>query len=87
MIKNDLSNSVIFPLGDKIENENFSGKVWVKILTPPGSDCPMGNVTFGPGCINTWHKHPGSQILLVTGGRGYYQEWGNPARELHVGML
>ncbi|GER66829.1 hypothetical protein BpJC7_13850 [Weizmannia acidilactici] len=24
-------------------------------------------------------------ILLVTGGRGYYQEEGKPARELHTG--
>ena len=81
----DLSNSVIFPLGDKIENENFSGKVWVKMLTPPDSGCPTANVTFEPACINSWHKHPGGQILLVTGGRGYYQERGKPAQELHAG--
>ena len=38
---------------------------------------------------DNWHIHHadkgGGQILLVTGGRGYYQEWGKPARELHVG--
>lgn len=87
MNTNDLSNSVIFPIGEKIENENFSGTVWVKMLTPPDSDCPIGNVTFEPGCINSWHKHPGGQILLVTGGRGYYQEWGKPAQELHAGNV
>ena len=27
----------------------------------------------------------GGQILLVTGGRGWYQEWGKPAQELHAG--
>lgn len=27
----------------------------------------------------------GGQILLVTAGRGYYQEWGKPAQELHPG--
>jgi quercetin dioxygenase-like cupin family protein len=42
-------------------------------------------VTFEPGCRNSWHKHAGGQILLVTGGRGYFQEWGKPARELHAG--
>ena len=26
-------------------------------------------------------------ILLVTGGRGYYQEWGQPARELRTGDI
>ena len=30
-------------------------------------------------------NHKGGQILLVTAGRGYYQEWGQPARELHAG--
>jgi quercetin dioxygenase-like cupin family protein len=46
----------------------------------------IGNVTFEPGCRNNWHiHHKGGQILLVTAGRGYYQEWGQPARELHPG--
>ena len=36
--------------------------------------------------INNWHiHHKGGQILLVTGGRGWYQEWGKPAQELHAG--
>ena len=49
----------------------------------------VGNVTFEPGCRNHWHIHHakkgGGQILLVTAGRGWYQEWGKPARELHAG--
>lgn len=49
----------------------------------------IGNVTFEPGCRNNWHIHHaksgGGQILIVTSGRGYYQEWGKPARELHPG--
>ena len=44
------------------------------------------NVTFEPGCRNNWHiHHKGGQILLVTSGRGYYQEWGKPAQELKAG--
>jgi quercetin dioxygenase-like cupin family protein len=44
------------------------------------------NVTFEPGCRNFWHiHHKGGQILLVTSGRGWYQEFGKPARELHHG--
>jgi quercetin dioxygenase-like cupin family protein len=47
------------------------------------------NVTFEPGCINNWHIHKadknGGQILLITGGRGWYQEEGKKARELHAG--
>ena len=46
----------------------------------------IGNVAFEPGCRNFWHvHHEGGQILLVTGGRGWYQEWNKPARELKTG--
>lgn len=49
----------------------------------------IGNVTFEPGCRNNWHIHyaksGGGQILLCTGGRGWYQEWGKEAQELHAG--
>lgn len=47
---------------------------------------PVGLVTFAPGTINAYHiHHKGGQILLVTGGRGWYQEEGKPARELKAG--
>jgi len=85
MTTNDLSNSVIFPLGEEVIGDNFSGRVWINMLMPRDSACPVGNVTFEPGCRNSWHQHGGGQVLLVTGGRGYYQEWGQPARELHPG--
>jgi len=85
MSTNDLSNSVIFPIGERFKSDNFIGTVWLKMLTPFGTDCPIGNVTFEPGCRNRWHKHAGGQILLVTGGRGYYQQWGEPVKELHAG--
>ena len=45
----------------------------------------ISNVTFEPGCRNNWHSHTGGQLLLVTAGRGYYQEKGEPARELRPG--
>ena len=47
------------------------------------------NMLFEPGCRNNWHIHRaargGGQILLVTAGRGWYQEWGKPARALRAG--
>lgn len=65
----------------------FTGTSYLNMLTTQG--VPIGNVTFEPGCRNNWHIHQaksgGGQILLVTGGRGWYQEWGKPARELHAG--
>lgn len=79
----DFKDSLIFPAGERFDNENFSGEVWLKMLT--GMPCPVANVTFAPACRNNWHTHRGGQILLVTAGRGYYQEWGKEARELKPG--
>ena len=86
----DLSNSIIFPKGDKLPDfisKNFVGQAYIGMLSAGGDEwgCPICNVTFEPGCRNNWHKHPGGQILLITGGRGWYQEEGQQARELHAG--
>lgn len=84
-----LANSVIFPRGEENTafGQYFIGKSYLQMLALPegGVNIPIGNVTFEPGCRNNWHKHPGGQILLVTGGRGWYQAWEEPARELHAG--
>jgi quercetin dioxygenase-like cupin family protein len=57
------------------------------MLVPGDSDlnCPVYSVAFEPGARNNWHIHPGGQILLVTGGKGYYQEEGRQARALREG--
>jgi quercetin dioxygenase-like cupin family protein len=64
---NNLSDSVIFPKGEKITNDYFIGAVWLEMLISNDStfNCPIGNVTFEPGARNNWHKHPGGQLLLV----------------------
>jgi len=79
----------IFPKGDPLPKQfadYFTGAATLKMLT---TECvPIGNVTFDPGCRNNWHiHHKGGQILLVTGGRGWYQAWGEPAQELHPGYV
>jgi quercetin dioxygenase-like cupin family protein len=76
----------IFPKGDLNEAyaAYFTGTSYLEMLSTEG--VYIGNVTFEPGCRNFWHiHHKGGQILLVTGGRGWYQEEGKPARELHPG--
>jgi quercetin dioxygenase-like cupin family protein len=49
----------------------------------------IGNVTFEPSCRNNWHIHHadkgGGQMLIVTAGEGWYQEWGKPAQKLKPG--
>lgn len=76
----------IFPTGEKNTAfaKYFIGQSWLNMLTTEG--VAIGNVTFEPKCRNNWHiHHKGGQILLCTAGRGYYQEWGKSARELHPG--
>jgi len=82
-----MEQNTIFSKGEKASPDYFTGIAWVKILVPQDETgtYAVGNVVFEPGCRNSWHKHAGGQILLVTGGRGYYQEWGKPAQELHAG--
>lgn len=82
----DLKELSVFPMGEKNEayGKYFDGQSYLNMLTTEG--VTIGNVTFEPGCRNHWHiHHAGGQILLCTAGRGYYQEWGKPARELHPG--
>ncbi len=76
----------IFPIGE--ENtayaQYFIGKSYLYPLTH--GSVSAANVTFEPGCRNNWHiHHKGGQILLVTAGKGWYQEWGKPAQELKPG--
>ncbi len=79
----------IFPRGE--ENTAFAqyfvGQSYLNMLSL--EQVVIGNVTFEPGCRNNWHIHHaksgGGQILMVTGGKGYYQEWGNQARLLQPG--
>ncbi len=67
----------------------FTGNSYLKPLTNPQETIFLANVTFEPGCRNNWHIHHaksgGGQILLCTDGRGWYQEWGKEAQELHPG--
>jgi quercetin dioxygenase-like cupin family protein len=48
-------------------------------------NCLVYNVTFEPAARIYWHSHPGGQILLVTGGKGYSQEEGKTAQPLKKG--
>ncbi len=78
--------NMIFPKGslNTAYAKYFIGNSY---LAPLGVDqLGMANVTFEPGCRNNWHiHHKGGQILICVGGRGWYQEWGKPARALKPG--
>ena len=61
-------------------------KIFLMIRRPPRSTLFPYTTLFRS---NNWHIHHaeegGGQILLVTAGRGWYQEWGEPARALAAG--
>ena len=79
----------MFPMGE--ENvayaKYFTGKSYLCPLST--QQVSIANVTFEPGCRNFWHIHHaqqgGGQILICVRGRGWYQEWGKPARALKAG--
>lgn len=82
----DAADIGVFPRGNRndVYARYFTGTSYLNMLST--EMVKIYNVTFEPGCRNFWHiHHKGGQILLVTGGRGWYQEWGKPTRELRSG--
>ena len=83
------NQQAIFPKGSKTPAEYFTGTAWLNVLVPKDEtgNYSIGNVMFEPGCRNNWHTHSAGQILLVTAGKGYYQEKGKAVRLLETGNV
>lgn len=84
---NNSNYELVFPKGEKITNDNFTGTAYLQMLIAADSLNPtaVGNVTFEPGARSKWHLHPAGQILLAINGVGYYQENGQPKKILRKG--
>ena len=70
----------------------FVGNSYLNPLTDfQNGEFPLFNVTFEPGCRNSWHIHHadkgGGQVLVCTAGEGWYQEEGKEAVELKEGSI
>lgn len=67
--------------------DHFTGRVRMENLFPAAGDFQAygARVTFEPGARTHWHIHPAGQVLIVTDGAGYTQEWGKPAVRLRPG--
>ena len=65
----------------------FTGSVQVPQLFPASdpSRTSGGTVTFEAGARSAWHTHPFGQILIVTEGTGWIQQWGGPIEEIRKG--
>lgn len=78
---------LIFPRGPKASDKLFTGTAYVNELVPKSDSTAyaIGDVVFEPGCRNNWHTHQVRQIMLVTEGKGWYQERGKKAVPLKKG--
>lgn len=45
----------------------------------------VAEVIFEPGTSTRWHSHSGYQVIMVTGGQGFYQEKGSEKQCVNVG--
>ena len=79
--------SPLFPTGNKLPNDWFSGNAFLTPLLAKdkNNDYAMGSVTFEPGARTNWHTHPKGQVLIVTAGEGFYQEKGKSAQSIKKG--
>lgn len=89
--KTAFEKEMIFPIGKP--NDAFAQYFIGQSYLAPLSTEQVGihNVSFEPGCRNNWHVHHatqgGGQILVCIAGKGWYQEWGKPARMLYPGDI
>ena len=67
--------------------DHFTGSVRVQSLfdaKAPGWSSG-GKVTFQSGARSDWHTHPLGQVLIVTDGTGWIQQWGGPVQVIRKG--
>ena len=78
---------LLYAKGVRAPSTNFTGTVWVNMLVTSEDrlDSGIGSVTFEPGARSNWHSHPGGQVLLVTEGKGLYQERGKQVQVMQKG--
>lgn len=93
-IKDGAAFDPMFGIGDPNDGfaRYFIGQSYLNTLTSADeAGVALMNVTFEPGCRNNWHIHHadkgGGQVLLVTDGRGWYQEWGREPQLLTPGTV
>ena len=79
----------IFPAEFNTPQTHHDGEIWLTFLARANDTFPYA-LTVANSRANTrldWHSHPEGQRLVVTEGKGYYQERGQRARIMRPGMV
>lgn len=82
-----MNNTPIFPKGQPLPEEWFSGSAFLTPLVAKdhNNEFSAGSVTFEHGARTNWHTHPKGQVLLVIDGEGFYQEKDKAAQPIKKG--
>ncbi|MHC5308366.1 (R)-mandelonitrile lyase [Bartonella sp. LJL80] len=70
-------------------NKTFTGTVRLDNMFVSTSPSTFSGafVTFEPCARSDWHTHPAGQLLIVTSGAGWVQEWGQPKKNIKNGDI
>jgi quercetin dioxygenase-like cupin family protein len=91
--ENMLDNKVMKIIKPELLSSNpgsadyFTGSVRVTPLVQGEEPSCMtcGYVTFDSSSRSAWHTHPKGQLLVVTAGAGFIQEWDKPIQKITSG--
>lgn len=69
--------------------KTFTGDVDIEFAIPQRANSHIsgGLVTFHPKARTHWHTHPYGQLLIITAGKGYVQQWGKPIQSVSQGDI
>lgn len=87
VVTHGVTHSEAQPSSTASTDEHFTGTVRIEgafQARSPGR-ATGARVTFEPGARTAWHTHPLGQTLIVTGGTGRVQRWGDPVQEIRQG--
>lgn len=90
MDRETYQKGLIFAIGEpnRVFADHFTGQSYLSLVN--GDPLSIMHVTFEPGCRSHWHVHHarenGGQVLICTGGQGWYQQKGERAVPLTPGM-
>lgn len=86
-VQNNIEMNEIFPKGEQLPKEWFSGNAFLTplIAKDKNNEFSTGCVTFEPGARTVWHTHPKGQVLIVIEGEGFYQEKSKTAQSIKKG--